>query len=289
MSLSDKISRKSENFLRFYRRYKRNRAAMLGLFITALLTILALFAGMITPYPPSKIRVGEPFEPPNSDHLMGTDDLGRDIASGVIYGIRTALLIGVGTASISAIIGILVGVTSGFYGGKVDDLIMRAVDVFMAIPRFFLLLIIAAIMGISIQNIIIVMAFLSWPMNVRLIRAEVLSVKERPYVEAARAMGAGSAALMFREILPNSSAPLIINTFLEIGKAILLEASMSFLGLGDPVVPSLGKMLYNAQAFFYSSWWMAVFPGLAILFTVLGLNLIGDGLNDALNPRILVT
>ena len=262
---------------------------MLGLFITALLTILALFAGMITPYPPSKIRVGEPFEPPNSDHLMGTDDLGRDIASGVIYGIRTALLIGVGTASISAIIGILVGVTSGFYGGKVDDLIMRAVDVFMAIPRFFLLLIIAAIMGISIQNIIIVMAFLSWPMNVRLIRAEVLSVKERPYVEAARAMGAGSAALMFREILPNSSAPLIINTFLEIGKAILLEASMSFLGLGDPVVPSLGKMLYNAQAFFYSSWWMAVFPGLAILFTVLGLNLIGDGLNDALNPRILVT
>jgi len=270
----------------FWRRYRKNRAAVIGLFIFIGVCAVAAAAPAITWYPPLRSNVAAPFIPPNLNHPYGTDDLGRDLYSTAVYGTRTSLAVGLLAAGFSALIGILVGATSGYYSGKVDDLLMRISEVFLVLPTFLLALIIVAMFGANIQNIIIAIAIVSWPRTARLLRAEFLSLKERDFVEAARVLGSKNVDIMFNEILPSAIYPIIVNASLEVASAILTEAGLSFLGVGDPNVPSWGIMLNNAQSYLQTAWWMAAFPGVMLLLTCLSLNLVGDGLNDYFNPRL---
>lgn len=271
---------------RFWRQYRKNRAAVIGLFLLVGVCAVGLAAPIITWHPPLKSAVGGAFVPPTMGYPFGTDDLGRDIYSNVIYGARTSLMIGLLAAGISALIGIFVGATSGYYGGKIDDLLMRTCEVFLVLPTFLLALIIVAVFGTSINNIIFAIAIVSWPRTARLLRAEYLTIKEREFVEAATVLGSRPMDLMFSEILPNAIFPVIVNASLEVATAILTEAGLSFLGAGDPSVPSWGLMLNNAQNYLRVAWWMAAFPGIMLFATCLSLNLVGDGLNDYFNPRL---
>lgn len=270
----------------FWRQYSKNRAAVAGLFLLAAICVIAIAAPVITWYPPLKSAVGNPFVPPTANHPFGTDDLGRDIYSNVVYGARTSLFVGLLAAGISALTGIFVGATSGYYGGKIDDLLMRISEIFLVLPTFLLALIIVAVFGTNINNIIVAIAIVSWPRTARLLRAEFLTFKEREFVEAARVLGSRHIDIMLSEILPNAIFPVIVNASLEVATAILTEAGLSFLGAGDPNVPSWGLMLNNAQSYLRVAWWMAAFPGAMLLLTCLSLNLVGDGLNDYFNPRL---
>lgn len=270
----------------FWRQYSKNRAAVAGLFLLAAICVIAIAAPVITWYPPLKSAVGNPFVPPTANHPFGTDDLGRDIYSNVVYGARTSLVVGLLAAGISALTGIFVGATSGYYGGKIDDLLMRTSEIFLVLPTFLLALIIVAVFGTNINNIIVAIAIVSWPRTARLLRAEFLTFKEREFVEAARVLGSRHIDIMLSEILPNAIFPVIVNASLEVATAILTEAGLSFLGAGDPNVPSWGLMLNNAQSYLRVAWWMAAFPGAMLLLTCLSLNLVGDGLNDYFNPRL---
>lgn len=268
----------------FWRRYRRNRAAVLGIGIVLFFGGLALFAPLLAPFNP--LATGkDSFQRPDSRYLMGTDDLGRDLFSGVLSGARTSLLVGVLAALTSTLIGVVVGAFAGYYGGMIDDLLMRITEFFLVIPRFFLVLVIVALFGSSIWNVILVIGILSWPMTARLVRVEFLSLKEKEFVEASRAAGATDLRIILRHILPNATPPIVVSGSLQIARAILLEAGLSFLGLGDPNQMSWGVMLYNAQRFLRHAWWTALFPGIAIFLVVMGFNLVGDGLNDALNPK----
>jgi peptide/nickel transport system permease protein len=222
---------------------------------------------------------------PNPQYPFGTDDLGRDIYTNVIYGMRTSLLIGVSSIIIAVIVGSLIGIIAGYYGGLLGDFLMRITDMTLIIPRFLLALVIAAIFGQRFQNIILAIGIVSWPGIARMIRAEFLSIKERPFVEAARAVGLTDRRIIL-EILPNAVPTIIPYVVLEISSAILTEAGLSFLGVGDPNVPSLGFLLNNAQQFLRTAWWMAFFPGLVLSILVVGLNLLGDGLIEHMNPRL---
>ncbi len=216
---------------------------------------------------------------------MGTDDLGRDVLTGVIYGARTSLLVGLAVAGMAALIGAAVGILSAYRGGWADDALMRLTEFFQVLPRFFLAVIAIALFGSGLDRVILVLGLTSWPMIARIVRAEVLSLRERDFVLAARALGARDRNIMWRHILPNVLPPLVVTASLLVGEAILVEAGLSFLGLGDPNMVSWGYMLDQARAFMRVAWWTAFFPGLAITLTVLGINLAGDGLNDAWNPR----
>ncbi len=273
-------------FSEFWRRYKQNKTSLIGLIIVLLFTSVALFAHVIAPYDPFKIAVAQVFEQPSLEFLMGTDALGRDIFSGVIYGARVSLLIGFFAAITSAIIGVLIGSIAGYIGGNTDAILMRITEIFQTIPAFFMALVLVTLFGSNVWNVIILLGVLSWPRTARLVRAEFLSLKEREFVEAARAVGASSAEIVFGEISINSLAPVIVNTSMEVGRAILIEAGLSFFGLGDLNQISWGMMLKNAQQYLRTAWWMALFPGMCIFIVVLALNLVGDGLNDALNPRL---
>lgn len=267
-------------------RYRKNRAAIFGLILFTFITLLALLADWIAPYDPLKTGLTDSLIPPSSGFIMGTDQIGRDIFSGVIYGSRIALLVGLTSTLIAVIIALVVGVTSGYLGGVIDDILMRIVEILLSIPAFIFAIVIVALYGITLTNVILVIGMLSWPTLARIVRAEVLSLKEREFVLAAKSLGAGGLDLMFSEILPNALPPLIPAAALQVANAILIEAGLSFLGLSDPNVMSWGKMLWIAQQAFYAgAWWPILFPGIFILLTVLSVNLIGDGLNDALNPR----
>jgi peptide/nickel transport system permease protein len=269
-----------------WRRYKRNRPAVIGLGLTGFLSFLAVFAPFIAPYDFFTINSLERFQPPSRTHLMGTDHIGRDILSGVVNGARVSLSIGAVSALISMIVGILIGATAGYSGGIIDDTLMRFTEMFLVIPPFFLVLIVAAIFGGNILNVMLIVGLTAWPGTARLVRAQFMSLKEQEFVLAARAGGVGDFRIVFRHILPNALYPVIINTSLQIPRAILLEAGLSFLGLGDPNLISWGQLLNMAQTYMRIAWWMSVFPGLMIFVTVISLNQVGDGLNDALNPRL---
>lgn len=269
----------------FWFRYRRNTAAVLGLGVVFIFTLIALVAAWIAPHEPTAL-IARPFIPPGWLHLLGTDNLGRDVLSGVVYGARVSLAVGFLAAVTSTIIGVIVGAISGYQGGTADAIFMRLTELFQVLPRFFLALLIVALAGPGLGKIIFVIAILSWPPMARLVRAEFLSLREREYVEAARALGAPTVSIVFKQILPNALPPVIVTGSLDTAQAILLEAGLSFFGLGDPNLTSWGTLLNNALAFLRTAWWMPVFPGLAIFLTVLGFNLLGDGLNDALNPRL---
>jgi peptide/nickel transport system permease protein len=280
-----KVALAKEGLAKFWQRYRKNRAAVIGLALVLSFAFIAIAAPFIAPYDPQKIG-DNLLVSPGTQYLMGTDDLGKDIFSGFVWGARTSLFIGFVTALISLSIGVVVGSIAGYFGGALDNLLMRITEFFMTIPRFFVAIVMIAILGPGIVKIILVIAVLSWPAVARLARAEFLSLKERQFVESARAIGDSDATIIFDEILPNASPPLIVSGSLQVAMAILLEAGLSFLGLGDPAVVSWGRMLNDAQRLLRTAWWPAFFPGFGIFLVVLGLNLVGDGLNDALNPRL---
>jgi peptide/nickel transport system permease protein len=276
-----------KNIINFWNRYKKNRAAVIGLGIFIFFLFLAIFAPYLSPYNPYKMDLTGTLLPPGTEgHLFGTDMFGRDLLSRLIWGTRVSLFIGFVSAFLAQLIGIPLGAIAGFFGGRVDEIIMRFIDVFLVIPRFFLIILIVSVWGSSMLNVMLVIGFTSWPGTARLIRAEFLSIKERMYVEAAESVGASKWYIIFQEILPNAIYASIVNTSMQVAGAIMTEASLSFLGLGDPNNVSWGWMLNDARKTFKIAWWTSVFPGIFILFVSLAFNVIGDGLNDALNPHL---
>ncbi|MDP4125386.1 MAG: ABC transporter permease [Bacillota bacterium] len=268
-------------------RLKRNKLALFGLFLVTALVVIAVFAGFIAPYDPVQISLKESLKSPSSAHLMGTDVLGRDIFSRIIYGTRASLIIGVVATSISLAIGVVVGAIAGYYGGWIDSIIMRITDIFFAFPFFLLAIAIMTFLGPSFINVFVALGIVGWTNYARLVRGQVISVKESDYIEAAHAVGAKDFRIILKHVLPNTLAPIIVFTTMNIGGVILSEAGLSFLGIGvQPPAPSWGLMLSEASNFIFNAPWMVIWPGVAIFLTVLGYNLLGDGLRDALDPRM---
>jgi len=268
------------------RRFIKNRLAVIGLGIVVLIVLLAVLASTIAPYDPLQHNYDELLLSPSFEHLMGTDDLGRDIFSRVIYGTRYALLIGVAVVVLELLIGASLGFIAGYFGGVLETVIMRGVDTVLAIPTLILAIAIAGAFGGGLWVMIIAIAVAGWGEFTRLVRAQVLSLKELTHVEAARAIGAGQARIIFKHIVPNSMGPVLVYTTLYMPTAILWSASLSFLGLGaQPPTPEWGAIIADGRAFISYAWWIATFPGLAIMITTLGFNFVGDGLRDALDPK----
>ena len=267
--------------------FKRNRLAVAGLVIVLIMFFLAVFAAMLSPYDPGGIDIEGKLKKPCKPHLMGTDNLGRDVLSRMLYGARISLSVGFVAVGISIAIGIIVGAVSGYYGRWLDSVLMRFVDIMMCFPAFFLMLTVIALLGPNIINIMIVIGITSWMGTARFVRAEFLSLKEREFVVAAHVLGLSDRRIIFRHILPNALAPVIISATLGVAGAILMEAGLSFLGFGvQPPNPSWGNILTEGRTYIFDAWWLTLFPGLAILITVLAFNLVGEGLRDALDPRL---
>jgi peptide/nickel transport system permease protein len=277
----------TSQFRRALRRMLRNPITVLGLLLVALALACAVLAPVIAPYDPIFGSLRDHLQPPSVAHAFGTDHLGRDIASRVMFGSQTSLKIALAVQALTLVVGLLLGLVGGYYGGIIDALIMRVADIVMSFPLLIIAIALVGVLGSSDANIIAALAFVSWPNITRLTRSQVLSLKEQEYITAARSLGADSTAIMFRHILPNLLTPIVVYVTLGIGSVILSEAALSFLGLGggDQSQPSWGKMLNEARAYIRSAWWMPFFPGMAILLTVLGFNLMGDGLRDALDVR----
>jgi peptide/nickel transport system permease protein len=278
---------KSSLYKDAWKRLRRNKLAMLGLAIVILLVLIAIFASLIAPYDPiSRIKEDSSLGP-SMNHLFGTDLLGRDIFSRVIYGSRISIEVGVIAVGISVIIGLFFGALSGYFGGISDALIMRVADIFFAFPYILGAIAIMTILGPGIVNIFIAIGILGWASIARIFRSSILTIKNKEYIEAARAMGAGSNRIIIKHIFPNSFAPIIVYATMNVGTAIIVEAALSFLGIGvQPPTPAWGKMLAESLSYIDTAPWMMFFPGLAILITVLGFVLLGDGLRDAFDPKL---
>ena len=270
----------------FWWRYKKNRAATVGLIILILQFSMAIFAPYIAPHNPWKINKDLMMSSPSWSNPMGTDFLGRDILSGVIYGTRISVIVGLLAAATSIAIGTIIGTVSGYYGGLVDDVLMRLTEYTMTLPRLFLTLILVALYGPQLLNIILILGVTTWPSTARLVRAQVYSIKEKEFIEASIALGCSVWDVIFTEILPNVVPIIIVNGSLEIAHSVLLESGIAFLGMGDPSVISWGRMIDNGRMYIRQGWWITFFPGLALFIMILALNLVGDGLNDALNPKL---
>ncbi len=271
----------------FWKRFSRNKLALAGGIIVVFLFFVAILAPLVSPYDPNDIDRKHILEPPGIQHPLGTDDLGRDVLSRMIWGSQISLSVGFVAVGISVIMGMIFGSLSGYYGGWMDRIIMRFIDIMLSVPTFFLILAVIAFIGSSIWNIMIIIGITSWMGVARLVRAEFLSLKEREYVLAARAVGASNMRIIFRHIMVNSLAPVLVSAVLGIAGAVLVESSLSFLGIGvQPPTPSWGNILTLGKDNMETAWWLSVFPGLAILITVLGYNLLGEGVRDALDPRL---
>ncbi len=269
-------------------RMSKNPMAVAGSLIVVGLCIVAIFAPWLAPYDPQAIDTWHVLEAPSRMHLLGTDALGRDCLSRLIYGARISLLVGIVAVGISTLIGTFLGALAGFYGRWIDTLIMRLVDIMLCFPTIFLIMAVIAFLEPSIWNIMVVIGLTSWMGVARLVRAEFLSLKGRDFVLAARITGASDMRIIFSHILPNAVAPILVTVALGIGSAILTESALSFLGIGvQPPTPSWGNMLTEGKNNLEIAWWLSVFPGMAILITVLGYNLLGEGLRDALDPRMM--
>lgn len=268
-------------------RLKRNKAAMVGLFFVILLVVVAIFAGVIAPHDPYAQNLEYRLKPPTAQHLLGTDDYGRDILSRIIYGARVSLMVGVISEGIALIIGVLLGAIAGYYGGNVDNMIMRLCDIMFAFPELLFCIGIMFALGPGIYNVFIAIGFVGWAGYARLVRGQILSLKKMEFVEAAHASGAKDFRIIFKHILPNTLAPIIVMLTLSIPGAIMSEASLSFLGLGaQPPMASWGSMIFDGRSYLRTFPWFSITPGIAIMLTVLGFNLFGDGLRDALDPRL---
>ena len=267
--------------------FKKRINLAIGAFIVLLFILMAIFAPVLAPYHPvddADLMVAE--EPPSADFIFGTDSQGRDILSRVIYGSRISLSIGLVTQVINTIIGIILGVTAGFFGKWWDDLVMGFTSIMLSIPSLVFALAVMALLGPGLVNVFIALGLTNWAFTCRIVRSQVLSARSMDYVTAARALGYSKVRIMFEQILPNILGPILVIATLGIAYAILIEASLSFLGLGtQPPIPSWGGMLSNAREQFFTAYWISIFPGIAIFLTVLGFNLLGDGLRDVLDPH----
>jgi peptide/nickel transport system permease protein len=263
-----------------------NRLAVFGMVVLAVLIGVAIAAPLLTPYSPTAVDVMNRLQPPSSANWFGTDELGRDILSRVILGARVSLQVGFIAVGISLAAGVPLGLVAGFYGGRIDDAIMRFMDMLFAFPAILLAIAIVAVLGPSMANAMIAIGIVFTPIFARVTRASVLSVREEVYVRAARSIGASDLRLLRTHVLPNVMAPIIVQTSISLAFAVLSEAALSFLGVGvQPPRPSWGRMLFDGRGFMQQAWWMALFPGLAIFLTVLACNVVGDALRDALDPR----
>ena len=279
--------KKSSQWRDVWRRLRKNRMAMFGLCVLVLLVFLAIFADVVAPYGYDEQNYSQMLELPYWQHIMGTDNYGRDIFSRIVYGTRISLLIGFISLAISTVVGSILGACAGYFGGASDTIIMRGSDILMAIPRTVLAIAIATTLGPGLVNAMIAVAIGTIPSFTRVVRASTLTVKDQEYVEAARAIGASNFHIIKKYIFPNVLAPIIVQATLGVGTAILLAASLSFLGIGiSPPTPEWGSMLSAARSYMRDYWHMVLFPGLAIMITVLALNLFGDGLRDALDPKL---
>jgi peptide/nickel transport system permease protein len=264
----------------------KNKFAVLGISIIGLLVLSAFFASVISPYGQSEQNLYQRLLPPSSEHFFGTDDLGRDVFSRMIYGSRISLAVGFISVFIILFIGTSLGIISGYFGGKTDSVIMRFTDIVLCFPTFFLILLIIAFLEPNIFNVMIVIGLTSWPGLARLVRAEVLSLKEREFISVAKMMGIDNLKIFAVHILPNIISPLMVYASLAIGGAILTESALSFLGLGvQPPMSSWGQILTSGKDYIYIAWWLSVFPGLAILITVLAFNLVGEAIRDVFDPK----
>ncbi len=288
MSLSDTLLTPPAppRLLVLWRRFRRNRAALFGLVLFVVVVAMALFADLIAPGDPLNL-VGRPLTWPFTvaESPWGTDQLGRDVLAGIVHGARISLLVGVIATVISIAIGVVIGAVAGYFGGRVDGALMRVTEAFQTIPSFVLLLTLVAIFGSSIGNIVIAIGVVSWTAPARMVRAEFMALRHREFVDAARNLGAGDISIIFREILPNALPPVVVFASVVMATSILMESALAFLGLGDPNYASWGNMIGQGRAVLRTAWFCSVIPGMAILLTVLSFSLMGEGLNDALNPR----
>ena len=276
---------RSEGLTDFMRLFARNRGAVIGLVILLTIIILAITAPLIFPLDPFS-SVGAPFMEPFGEHLFGTDQLGRDVAAGVVHGARTSLLLALVATVISIFVGTSIGCFAGYYPGWLGNFLMRVTEFFQTIPSFVFAIVLVAILQPSMKSIVIAIAVVTWPPVARLVRGEMLAIRKREFVEACVSLGMRDMRIIFQEILPNILSPIIVTGSLMVATAILIESALAFLGLGDPNIMSWGFMIGAGRSFLRTAWWLCAIPGLAILLTVLSINLIGEGLNDALNPRL---
>jgi len=273
-----------------WRRFARHRMAVVGATVILLLILAAILAPVITPTDPAKQTLLMRLKPPSGQYWFGTDLYGRDLFTRLVYGARVSLQVGFTSVSLALLVGVTLGALAGYFRGWTESIIMRITDIFLSIPVFFLILTVVALFRPTATNIMVVIGLTSWPGLARLVRGEFLSLRERDFVEAARATGARDLRIIFRHILPNAVGPIIVSATLRIANAILVESALSYLGLGiQPPTPSWGNMLNEGQPYLLKvppAWWVAVFPGVAIFLTVMAFNAVGDGLRDALDPRL---
>lgn len=271
----------------FWRRFKRNRLAHLGFIAMLVMVAMAVFAPWLATHDPEATDIANRLEPPSREHWFGTDRYGRDVFSRMLYGARVSLTVGLVAVGIAVSIGTLIGALAGYFGGVVDNVLMRFVDIVISLPGLMFLILVVSLFGRGMMEIILVLGLLSWTGVARLVRGEFLSLREREFAEAARAAGASDLRLIFRHLLPNALAPIIVAATLGVAGAIITEAGLSYLGLGvAPPAATWGNMLQEGQSLIRRAWWLVVFPGAAIFITVLSFNLIGDALRDALDPRL---
>ena len=271
---------------RFWGRFSKNKSAVFGLIILFLVILMAVIANWIYPDDPFRLA-GKPMSSPGTNgFLLGSDTLGRDVAAGIAHGAKTSILIGLLATIAAVFIGIIFGALAGYYGGVIDDALMRVTEIFQTIPSFVFAILLVAIMKPSIESIVIAITVVSWPAVARLVRGEFMSLKNREFVQACHTLGMNDSRIMMREILPNCLSPVIVIGSLMVATAILIESGLAFLGLGDPNIMSWGFQIGAGRTMLRSAWWVCTFPGIAILITVLAINLAGEGLNDAFNPRL---
>ncbi len=271
---------------RMLRRFGRRRGAVFGLSVLIILILCTVFAPYLTAHNPVKPDVTNRLAPPGADNPFGTDNLGRDVFARTLFGARVSLTVGPLSTAIAVALGLLIGCISGFYGGTVDLVLQRIVDVVMCMPAIFLILVVIAFVGPAISTTIMVIGLVYWTAPARIIRAEFLALRDRDFIEAAKAVGMNEFRIIWRHILPNALPPLIVQTSLFVAQAILIEAALSYLGLGaQPPVPSWGNIMTDGGRVLHRAWWVATFPGIGLFLTVLSLNLVGDGLRDALDPK----
>ena len=293
VALPAPVSVEERRWVMTLKRLARRRTALFGLGVVSIVLLAAAFAPWLTPFDPLEQDINQRLREPGWQtaegrvHALGTDHLGRDILARVIFGSRIALVVGLSAVLISGVLGMAIGLVSGYFGGKLDDFFMRLADVQLAFPFILLAIAVIGVLGPSLRNIIIVIGVSSWVVYARVVRGEVLSIREREFVQAAIALGSRDGRVLLRHVLPNAFTPWLVVATLDMARVIVIESALSFLGLGvQPPTPTWGGMLADGRVYLSTAWWLATFPGLAILVTVLGINLLGDGLRDTLDPRL---
>ncbi len=267
--------------------WRQNRLAMIGTILVAFFIVIAVFAPAIAPYDPIEVNISKSLLPPSSDHIFGTDQFGRDIFSRVVYGARIEVGIILLVTVISGTIGVAVGITAGYFGGIIDDVLMRITDVFLSFPNLILAMALSAMLGRGVFNAIIAISLVGWTVIARLARAEAMKIKSLPYIEAIRALGASNTRILLLHVLPMCMSPVLVQLSLRMGSIILTAAGLGFLGLGaQPPTPEWGAIVSDGRSYLVQQWWISTFPGLFIALVVLGFNLLGDGIRDIMDPRI---